>query len=226
MSTVFAADLQETSGTSIAGTNTGTKAGGSVVATTGPGGLWPSAITFDGVDDQIAFSTIAASGTSYTYMIWLRMSGNQPQFYSPFFSRGSSTNVCGLSFPSLGSLVGYTHGDASATYNYAGGPTIPHNQWVVVAAAIASGNTKLYCISSGGTSVSTHSQSLSSSNYIQSPVVGADSFGGRRFTGALAGARIDNTQLSQADIEAYYALGIPSVSGAVFRNSNQLVRAN
>lgn len=204
---VFTAELQDPpGGSSVVGTNTGTMSGGTISTTAGPGGPWPSAIVFNG-SNQVGFSAVTAFGSNFTFLIWVRQSADQTQYHSPFYSRGATVNVAGIHNPVSGSTrVGYA---LNTIYAYSGGPIVPLNKWVLVAVAFQSGSTKMYVISDSGTSVATDSATFSAISYLQNPTIGADSFGGRRFTGALAGARVASSTMSQAQLEAYYALATP-----------------
>lgn len=78
---------------------------------------------------------------SITLATWLKIDGTQPSFAGIIFSgAGGGT---GLNFRN-GNQLGYHFNGTAASYNYAGGPTVPTGEWVHVALVTSAGSATLY----------------------------------------------------------------------------------
>lgn len=130
--------------------------------------------------------------------------------YTPpvLFSRGGSggINATGLSFN--GGKLGFTWNDASETWSWTGGVTLPSNARCAVAGVVdASGATAtgtIYCVTSALVTTSASMifpgpQPLSGSSTTWD--VGHDPFQDRHYRGAISHALLYTSLLSQAQIE-------------------------
>lgn len=78
---------------------------------------------------------------SITLSAWIKINSTQPSFAGIIFT--GSGGATGLDFRSNNQL-GYHYNNAAATYNFAGGPTVPMNTWVHVALVTTSSYATLY----------------------------------------------------------------------------------
>jgi hypothetical protein len=154
-------------------------------------------IVFDGVDDFIQCAG-SFTLTSATFVTWIRRNGDQGQYDGVLFSRG--TNVTGMNFFTSNQL-GYHWNDATATYNWASGLTIPNLTWCMAAISVTPNSAIGYlCQSSGittATNITSHASSvLNNINIARDSTSGAS----RYFNGSTAIAQIYNRALSATEV--------------------------
>ncbi len=184
------------------GHNNGTLTGAgntSASSVAGPGGLYPLALNFDGVDDWVASSWDSGLTTNtVTYAAFVKRDGTQIDWAGLLVSRGAA--ACSIFIGPGGSQLRFMWDGTSDTYDWASGVTIPEGEWCLCAAAISPTSTTIYCRSADGKQVNSFSYSAEAMEAVHSPKIATDT-GTRAFKGAIAGARIYNRTLTEADLD-------------------------
>jgi hypothetical protein len=182
----------------LAGTNNGTLTNGPTF-NTGSGG----SIVFDGIDDYVQ-CTGSLTLTSATFVAWIRRNGNQGQYDGILFSRG--TNVTGMNFFTSNQL-GYHWNDATATYSWASGLTVPDLTWCMIAVSVSANSATAYLCQTSGITTATNTTNHASS-VVDAINIARDSTTsggvGRYFNGNTAITQIYNRALSAAEINQNY----------------------
>jgi len=174
----------------LVGSNNGTLTNGPTYSSANGGSF-----VFDGANNFVQCLG-SLTVTAATFVTWIRRNGSQDTYDGILFSRG--TNTTGMNFYSFNQL-GYTWNNASNTYNWNSGLTIPNLTWCMVAISVTSTAATAYlCESSIITSaINTvnHASSL-----LDDIKIGIDEFQNRYFTGNIATAMIYNRALSANEI--------------------------
>jgi hypothetical protein len=156
-----------------------------------------ASIVFDGVDDYVQ-CTGSLTLTSATFVTWIKRNGNQGQYDGILFSRG--TNVTGMNFFSSNQL-GYHWNDATATYSWASGLTIPDLTWCMIAVSVSANSATAYLCQTSGITTATNTTDHTSS-VLNNINIARDSTSGssRYFNGSTAIAQIYNRALSASEV--------------------------
>lgn len=222
-------ELQDTSGTSITGagwSNMSSTAGttgatsGSTDASnwtvTGPGGNWPRALSFNSTNQRyVSLPDTTFVGNEITYLAWTRRTSTMIAFSGLIYSRNVTVSGFGTGNNAT-SKLGYTWNNASNTYNWDSGITIPLNEWCLCACAIEPTQATMYCISpSLGIASAVNSVSHGYVNASGGSRIGMDSFSSTRaWNGEIAGARVYNRTLTRQEVADIYVqcnIGYPQV---------------
>ena len=176
-----------------------------------------------GIQNTGALSCAGTSGSSteipalnlntntLTITGWVRRSGTQASFAGLVFCRAGTT-ACGLHLGTSNELR-YTWNNASATYNYNSGLTVPNAQWTFVALVVTPTNATLYLQPQGGALQSAvNSVANAGAAFDGVTTLGQDPGSSSRcYLGALDEVRIYTTPLSMAQIAAL-AITTPTVA--------------
>ena len=152
-------------------------------------------IVFDGTNDYVQCLG-SLTVTAATFVTWIRRNGNQDQYDSILFSRGS--NVTGINFQ-VSNQLGYHWNDNVNTYNWQSGLTIPDLTWCMIAVSVTSTAATAYLCQTSGITTSTNTVSHGSS-VLDDIKLAQDDFGSRFFNGNIAIAQLYNTALSAAEV--------------------------
>ena len=157
-------------------------------------------IKFDGTNDYVQVTGSITTSTA-TFIVWIRRNGNQSQYAGILFSRG--TNVTGLNFQSSNQL-GYTWNDASNTYNWVSGLTLPDLTWCMCALSVSASSATAYLCQSSGITSAVNSVSHTST-VLDDINVGRDEYSSSRlFTGNIAQVSIYNRALTAEEVLQNY----------------------
>ena len=156
-------------------------------------------IVFDGTNDyvQVAGSVTISTGT---FIVWLKRNGNQDQYDGILYSRG--TNTTGMDLQSSNQLV-YTWNDASNTYSWLSGLTLPDLSWCMCVISVAASSATAYLCQSSGITSAVNSVSHTST-VLDDINVGRDEIPGRQFNGNIAICQIYNRALSATEVLQNY----------------------
>jgi hypothetical protein len=156
-------------------------------------------IVFDGTNDFVQ-CTGTLSATQATFLCWIRRNGNQGTYDGIIFSRGTSTT--GMNFYTSNQL-GYTWNDASNTYNWSSGLTVPDLTWCMVAVSVTSIAAVAYLCQASGITTATNTVSHTSTT-IDDIKIGVDEFSSRYSSGNIAIAALYNKALSATEVLQNY----------------------
>jgi hypothetical protein len=160
-------------------------------------------ITFDGSNDYVLCTgSISATGTSLaTFIVWMNR-GGADQYDGILFSRGAtSTSTSGMHYQNAANLA-YTWNDASNTYNWGSGLTVPQ-AWCMCVITVTSTVATAYIYQAGNSITSATNTVSHGDSTLNSIRVGYDS-ATRYYQGKIAQALIYNRALTQAELTANY----------------------
>ena len=161
------------------------------------------AFTFDGTDERILFTDNIAV-TEATFLVWIKRSGDQATYGGIVMTRGDGGDTTGLNFYSSTENLGYHWNDASFSYSFNSGLTVPDGEWCMVALSVSSSAAVFYLYQDTGLSTATKTASHTSSD-LNAIEIGGDPYqGGRQFNGDIAMAHIYNRALSADEIRQNY----------------------
>jgi len=172
------------------------------------------ALSYAGVSSSTAnIPALNLNTNTLTLTGWVRRSGTQNPFAGLVFCRAGTT-ACGLHLGTANELR-YTWNDASATYNYNSGLTVPDAQWTFVALVVTPTDATLYLQPQGGTLQSAVNPVANAVAAFDGVItLGQDPASSSRcLLGALDEVRIYNTPLSMVQIAAL-AIATPTVANA------------
>jgi hypothetical protein len=152
-------------------------------------------IVFDGSNDYVQ-CTGSLTVTAATFVTWIKRNGTQGQYDGILFSRG--TNITGMNFYTSNQL-GYHWNDASSTYNWQSGLTVPNLTWCMIAVSVTSTAATAYLCQTSGITTATNTVNHGSSVLNDIKLAWDDALA-RYFNGNIAIAQLYNTALSAADI--------------------------
>jgi len=152
-------------------------------------------IVFDGSNDYVQ-CTGSLTVTAATFVTWIKRNGNQGTYDGILFSRG--TNTTGMNFYTSNQL-GYHWNDASSTYNWSSGLTVPNLTWCMIAVSVTSTAATAYLCQTSGITTATNTVNHGSS-VLNDIKLALDDAAARYFNGNIAIAQLYNTALSAADI--------------------------
>ena len=152
-------------------------------------------IVFDGTNDFVQCSG-SLTVTAATFVCWIRRNGTQGQYDGILFSRG--TNTTGMNFYTSNQL-GYHWNDASSTYNWSSGLTVPNLTWCMIAISVTSTAATAYLCQTSGITTATNTVNHSSS-VLNDIKIAQDDAGSRFFNGSIATAMIYNRALTADEI--------------------------
>lgn len=168
----------------------GTLTGGPTYSTANGG-----TIVFDGTDDFVQCSG-SLTVTAATFVAWIKRNGNQGQYDGIIFSRGSNTTGMNLQ---VSNQIGYTWNDASNTYNWQSGLTVPDSTWCMIAVSVTSTAATAYLCQTSGITKSTNTVSHGSS-LINDIKIARDEYSTRYFNGDISITQLYNISLSESQI--------------------------
>jgi hypothetical protein len=152
-------------------------------------------IVFDGSNDYVQ-CTGSLTVTAATFVTWIKRNGNQGTYDGILFSRG--TNITGMNFYTSNQL-GYHWNDASSTYSWSSGLTVPNLTWCMIAVSVTSTAATAYLCQTSGITTATNTVNHGSS-VLNDIKLAWDDSAARYFNGNIAIAQLYNTALSAADI--------------------------
>ena len=152
-------------------------------------------IVFDGTNDFVQCSG-SLTITAATFVTWIRRNGTQGQYDGILFSRG--TNTTGMNFYTSNQL-GYHWNDASSTYNWSSGLTVPDLTWCMIAISVTSTAATAYLCQTSGITTANNTVNHSSS-LLDDIKIAQDDAGSRFFNGSIATAMIYNRALTADEI--------------------------
>ena len=179
-----------------------------VTATLNDGASYSSnyggSIAFDGFNDNVRVSpSTSFTLSSATFMVWLRLADlSQRSFTGLFFGRGSSAT--GLNLFGTQEIVGYHWNNASSTYNFNSGLTIPSQEVCMVAASVQSSSATLYLCRSSGTTSSTNNVSHSTATFGGIAIGEDPSSYSRSLDGNIAIVQLYNRALSSTEVDTNF----------------------
>jgi autotransporter-associated beta strand protein len=149
-----------------------------------------------------------------TISAWVYRTASESNWAGIVFDRNSSSGASGLNFGAANELR-YNWNNASATWNWNSGMTVPASQWTFVALVVTASNATMYMQPLGGALQSaTNAVANSASNFDSTSYIGQDTLGGNRFfSGTLDDVRIYKTSLSASAIASIANLA-PTVATA------------
>jgi hypothetical protein len=158
-------------------------------------------ITFDGSNDYVLCTgSISATGTSLaTFIVWMNR-GGADQYDGLLFSRGVSP-ASGMHYQNAANLA-YTWNNASNTYNWGSGLTIPQ-AWCMCVITVTSTVATAYIYQAGNSITSATNTVSHGDATLDSVRVGYD-IATRYYQGKIAQALIYNRALSQAELTTNY----------------------
>jgi hypothetical protein len=156
-------------------------------------------IDFNGSNSTTSKNNLG-SLTGFTACVWLKRTGASTGFAGLAFSR-STGNTSGLNFYSTTHTLGYHWNDASNTWGWNSGVTVPDNTWVMATVTVDSVKAVVY-LNDGATSA-TNNVSHSASNFSVFEL-GADSTANRFFNGDMAISTIYNRALTLSEVAQNY----------------------
>jgi hypothetical protein len=152
-------------------------------------------IVFDGTNDFVQCSG-SLTVTAATFVCWIRRNGTQGQYDGILFSRG--TNTTGMNFYTSNQL-GYHWNDASSTYNWSSGLTVPDLTWCMIAISVTSTAATAYLCQTSEITTANNTVNHSSS-LLDDIKIAQDDAGSRFFNGSIATAMIYNRALTADEI--------------------------
>jgi len=156
-------------------------------------------IYFDGSNDYVDVSGSITASTA-TFLAWIYRDGNQGNYDGIMGSRDSSSSTHMMSFFGTTQKLAYTWNDASNTYNFDSGLTIPNQAWCMVSVSISSSSATLYLHQASGVTSATNNVTHSSAT-LDNINVGRDSYGSSRdFKGRISVVAFYDRALSSAEI--------------------------
>ena len=178
--------------------NTGTLTNGPTYSSANGG-----SIVFDGSNDFVQ-CTGSLTLTTSTFIVWMRLNGNQNQYDGILISRG--TNFSGMLLQNSNNL-GYTwNGDLAGgnnTYDWSSGLVVPNLSWSMCVISVASSSATAYLYQASGLTTATNNYSNSSS-VLDDIKIGQDDFGGRFFNGNISQVSVYNRALTATEIRQNY----------------------
>tara|TARA_Y100000004_G_scaffold46643_1_gene51225 strand:- start:20 stop:1420 length:1401 start_codon:yes stop_codon:yes gene_type:complete len=158
---------------------------------------------FDGTNDYVDVSgsiTVSAA----TFLAWIRLDDlSQTSYTGIVFSRNPSGSISGMNFYAATENIGYHWNDASNTYSWNSGLTIPNQEWCMVALTVSSSVATAYLFRSSGMTSATNSVSHGSTT-LDAIKVGADVPTNRYLDGRIGVAMIYNKALTAAELQRNY----------------------
>jgi hypothetical protein len=183
------------------------------VATNVNGVVWGkylgrSAALFSSTGQNSYLSAAALSNTAppVTFAGWLCITNNQQQYDGIIGARvGSTTGIWVFLFAQSNKIT-FMFNNSPAEYDFAGGPTIPLNKWVLVAAVLQTNYTRLVSIGSTGfqaTNITINNTPRTLTGRVD---IGYDSAAGRtsNMQGWLADWCVYRIALRDEDLKAIY----------------------
>ena len=159
--------------------------------------LGRGSLSFDGSDEFVVCTGSAIVTTAATFIVWMYRGVFADPYDGILFSRG--TNTTGIHFQVAGMLA-YTWNDASNTYNWGSGLTIP-GAWCMCAVSVTSSAATAYLCQASGITNSTNTVSHSSTTLDDIKVGKDDANESRYYLGSIAQALIYNRALTAAEIQ-------------------------
>lgn len=151
-------------------------------------------LTLSAPGDYASCPALNIATNSITLSAWIRPNGNQVGNAGIIFS--SSGGACGLNFRT-GNQLGYHWEDNSGTWGWAGGPTVPVNQWNHVALVIKADSAIVYLNGVPYARQAAHNAVTFSSSF----QIGIDRGNtARNFKGLMDEVCIFNQSLTQAQV--------------------------
>jgi autotransporter-associated beta strand protein len=170
-------------------------------------------LNFNGSSTYVQTPALNMGTSNATFLAWLNLSTNQGAYTGVIMCHGGTT-WSGMMISSSGNRLGYQWNDASATWTYNSGPTLPTNQWVLAAVSVGGSQTVFYVGQTNGI------MTITTNNY--TPVfqafdsginLGFDSSSwGRWFNGKIDEVCVWNRTLSAAEIGQILTNGINGAS--------------
>ena len=157
-------------------------------------------IIFDGTNDYVDVSgstTVSAA----TFLAWVRLDGDQNSNAGVIFNRG--TNITGMNFRGLTEEISYHWNNATNTYGWNSGLTVPHQEWCMMVVTVTSSVATGYLFRSSGTTSATNNVSHGSTT-LDSIEIGRDGGSPRFFGGRISVAMIYNRALSLSELQSNY----------------------
>ena len=156
---------------------------------------------FNGTNEYVDVSgstTVSAA----TFLAWIRLDDlSQTNFTGIIFSR--STNISGMNFYASTEQIGYHWNDASNTYQWSSGLTLPNEEWCMIALTVTSSVATAYLFRSSGTTSATNTVSHGSTT-LDAIKVGADSNANKYLDGRISVAIVYNRALSLSELETNF----------------------
>lgn len=152
-----------------------------------------------------------------TWSIFANADGIQGACDGLMFSRGGSVSGINLSACGATNEIGYHWNDSATTYNWAGGPVYPLNEWFMATLVVEPSQATVYAHTNSGVTSGTNVATHGTSN-INNLDFGWDSYGAARsFDGTIDEARLSSVARSQdwlsaeytsiAEPDSFYAIG-------------------
>ncbi len=177
------------------------------------------ALSFDGGNDtDYVSTTFNQTLLPATFVAWVKVSASDLVACDGIvFSRG--TNVSGINVGACTSStrLGYHWNEASNTFDWAGGPTIPTGKWFLAALVVESGQATAYAYSPDGLNSAVNAVAHTSS-VIDNLQFGRDSDDpdhNRDFAGQIDEVRVYNRALSASEVKALYESGAVKFASSV-----------
>ena len=159
-------------------------------------------LDFDGASD---YADVSGSTTvsAATFLAWVRLDDlSQTSYTGIVFSR-SDTAISGMNLYSTTENIGYHWNDASNTWSWNSGLTIPNQEWCMVALTVTSSVATAYLFRSSGTTSATNSVSHGSTT-LDAIKVGADVPTNRYLDGRISVAMVYNKALTASEVLQNY----------------------
>jgi hypothetical protein len=195
--------LDETSGF-LAADESGTADGAYSGPTLGIPGATPStgtAIDFDGINDFVLIPALDLESDTVTLTMWLKRTGEQPDFAGIVFSRAGAT-IAGLNFGENNELRYHWNG---GNWGWDSGLVPPDGQWVFVALVIEPERATMHVGQGGELTSAVNEAGHSPEAFDAVLTLGRDPGSGVRwFRGSLDELRIYDEAFTKGEILALY----------------------
>jgi hypothetical protein len=154
----------------------------------------PKSFRFDGLDDEIVVGDTGHTGLASLFA-FINQDGTQGSYDGIIYSRGSGSNIAGLSANGQGGNLSYTWASQYNTYNANTGLSIPNSTYCMIGMAVDYSKADIYV------NLSKFTNSVSHSNMsIDDLKIGRDEYGSRYFKGNIAFVLMYNRYITELEV--------------------------
>ena len=155
----------------------------------------PKSFSFDGSDDEIVVGATGHTGLASLFA-FINQNGTQGSYDGIIYSRGTGSNIAGLSANGQGGNLSYTWAGSSSTYNANTGLSIPNSTYCMIGMSVDSSKADIYV------NLSKFTNSVSHSNIsIDDLKIGRDEYSSRYFKGNIAFVLMYNRYITELEVK-------------------------